>query len=74
MKIKLRSSQYHVLSRYAEDISKAVALYDVAGYFLPSIVSSTAQPTLFQLVGGAFVALTGLIVALILEGKAGRSK
>lgn len=73
-KSKLSRGQYQLLARYAEDISKVVAFYDVTGYFLPSVLPAAIQPTVAQFFGGVFVVLTGLLVALILEGKAGRLK
>ncbi|MBI3576996.1 hypothetical protein HY086_03090 [Candidatus Gottesmanbacteria bacterium] len=74
MSIRLHSGQYRLLSRYAEDVSKATLLYNVAGYFFPSILQSAFQPTLFQLLTGAVLSLTFLVIALILENKARRIK
>lgn len=74
MRIRLSASQYRLLARYAEDLSKATALYNVVGYFLPSVLPSAVQPSILQLVAGVAFALTSLLVALILEGKAGRSR
>ncbi|OGM30750.1 hypothetical protein A2630_04070 [Candidatus Woesebacteria bacterium RIFCSPHIGHO2_01_FULL_44_10] len=67
MHIKLTSSQYKLLSRYFEDLSKALVLYNVIGYFLPSILPTTIRPSGSQLILGAFASLTVLALALILE-------
>lgn len=66
MKLKLLPSQYKLLSRYCEDLSKAVALYNVAGFFLPSILPNAIRPSLGQFLGSIVAALTLLTAAGIL--------
>ncbi|HCS78800.1 TPA: hypothetical protein DIV55_03575 [Patescibacteria group bacterium] len=67
--MKFTKGQYQLLSRYAESISKASAPYNVVGYFLPSVLPSVVKPSISQVIGGVLVSLTGLVFALILEGK-----
>jgi hypothetical protein len=68
-KHNLSHGQLRLLSRYLEDISKGVALYNVVGYFLPSILPSVVRPSILQLIGGIIISLTALVFALILEKK-----
>ncbi len=71
MILRFTRGQYDLLSRYAEDMSKAVLLYNVAGYFFPSVLQSSFRPTLSELFSGAMLSLTFLATALILEAKSG---
>ncbi len=69
MTIHLFPSQYKLLARYTEDLSKTITLYNVAGYFLPSILPAAVKPTILQLIFGILLALTTLFIAIILEEK-----
>lgn len=69
MAIKLVSSQYKLLSRYCEDLSKATALATVVGFFLPSVLPSAIMPTPEKAVFGGIWSLTLLGVAAILVKK-----
>lgn len=66
MKLQLSTSQYRLLSRYCEDLSKALALYNVGGYILPSVLPSSIRPSLVEFAGGGFAALTFFVFAIIL--------
>lgn len=68
--MKLSSSQYKMIAHYIEDISKAIVVSNVAGYFLPSILSTNARPTEFHLISGLIVSLTTFVFAVILIRKA----
>lgn len=58
MKIQLTASRYKLLAHYCEDLSKAIALSNVIGFFLPSVLPSALLPSTVQLAGGVLTALT----------------
>ena len=71
MKLKITSSQYKLLSRYCEDLSKAIMLYNIVGYFLPSVLSSLNKPSIGEFIVGLVAALTLLFISIILINRGG---
>jgi len=71
MAVELESSQYKLLSRYCEDLSKATVLSTVVGFFLPSVLPAAITPTPDKaIMGGVWsLALLGMAVALIKKGE-----
>jgi len=64
MKLNLFPSQYKLLSRYCEDLSKAALLSTAGGYFLPSVLPSAIRPTLSEAAFGGIVSLTLLLFSI----------
>lgn len=71
-RLKLTSSQYNLIAHYVEDISKAIVISNVAGYFLPSLIPASDRPTQTQLIYGLLVSLTTFTFAVLLIRKAGK--
>lgn len=69
MAIKIVPSQYKLLSRYCENLSSAIALATLVGFFLPSVLPSAIVPTKQMAIAGTIWALILLVLAVILVRK-----